>query len=115
MTFSSSPAVFPSARKPLLSFNSYDSAMDQQVINLAASPYQGRRSAPGRRSVALAREVRNPLTCINLSVDMLSASVTDPELKVYIEMIAKSSKRANQLIKELLECQEVSANSHTQY
>ena len=48
MTFSSSPAVFPSARKPLLSFNSYDSAMDQQVINLAASPYQGRRSAPGR-------------------------------------------------------------------
>jgi signal transduction histidine kinase len=115
MILSTSPAKFPSTRKPLLSFSSYDSAMDQQAINLAASPIQSRRSAPGRRAVALAREVRNPLTCINLSVDMLHAGTTDAEQKVYIDMIAKSSKRINQLIKELLECQEVSAQSHTRY
>lgn len=115
MTFSSSPAVFPITKKPLLCFPSYGAAMDNQAINLSAPASTNRRNAPGRRAVALAREVRNPLTCINLSVDMLNAGVTDPELKVYIEMIAKSSKRANQLIKELLECQEISANSHTQY
>jgi signal transduction histidine kinase len=115
MTLSSSPAVFPSARKPLRIFPSYDTAMDNQAINLSAPVSANRRNAPGRRAVALAREVRNPLTCINLSVDMLSAGITDPEQKVFIDMIAKSSKRINQLIKELLECQEVSANSHTHY
>jgi signal transduction histidine kinase len=38
---------------------------------------------------------------------MLNSAVTDPELKVYMEIITRSSKRINQLIKELLECQEV--------
>jgi signal transduction histidine kinase len=115
MTLSSSPAVFPSIRKPLLPFPSYDTAMDNQAINLSAPVGANRRSAPGRRAVALAREVRNPLTCINLSTDMLKSAVTDAERKVYIDLIAKSSKRINQLIKELLECQEVSAPSQTQY
>jgi signal transduction histidine kinase len=109
MILSTSPAMFPSTRKPLLSFNSYDSAMDQQAINLAGSAIQSRRNAPGRRVGALAREVRNPLTCIDLSVDMLNTAVTDAERKVYMDMIAKSSKRINQLIKELLECQEAGA------
>jgi signal transduction histidine kinase len=115
MTLSSSPAVFPLTRKLLLSFPSDDTTIDNQAINLSAPVGANRRNTPGRRAVALAREVRNPLTCINLSVDMLNAGVTDTEHEVCMDMIAKSSKRINQLIKELLECQEVSAPSNTQY
>ena len=115
MTLSSSPAMFPSTRKSLPSFSSYDTAMDQQALNLSAPAISNRRSSSVRRAVALAREVRNPLTCINLSIDMLNSAVTDTDLKVYINMITKSSKRIDQLIKELLECQEVSASSNTHY
>jgi len=115
MDLSSSLAVFPLTRKNLLSYNPYDSVMDHQAINLSDPAASNQRNSPGRRAVALAREVRNPLTCINLSTDMLKSAVTDKERKVYIDMIARSSKRIDQLIKELLECQEVSAFSHTKY
>jgi signal transduction histidine kinase len=115
MNVSSSPAMFPSIRKRMLISPSYNSAMDDQTINLSAPSNPDRRHLPRRRAAALAREVRNPLTCIDLSIDMLSSAVTDPELKMYIEMIMKSSKRINQLVKELLECQEVGALSQTHY
>lgn len=63
----------------------------------------------------MAREVRNPLTCIDLSIDMLKLAVTDAERKVYMEIITRSSKRINQLIKELLECQEAGTYAETHY
>jgi signal transduction histidine kinase len=107
MNVSSSPGMFPSIRKRLLTSPSYNSAVNDQTINLSAPSNPDRRHLPRRRAAALAREVRNPLTCIDLSIEMLNSAVTDPELKVYMEMITKSSKRINQLIKELLECQEV--------
>jgi signal transduction histidine kinase len=112
MNISSPPGMFPSIRKRLLISPSYDSSMDHsamghQAINLSAPSNPDRRQLPRRRATALAREVRNPLTCIDLSIEMLNSAVTDPELKVYMEIITRSSKRINQLIKELLECQEV--------
>ena len=79
----SSPALFPSVKKSSIIFPSYE------------------------KGALLAREVRNPLTCIDLSIDMLKSSVTDTERKVYMEIITRSSKRINQLIKDLLACQEV--------
>jgi signal transduction histidine kinase len=90
-------------------------AMDDQTINLSAPSDQDRRHLPRRRAAALAREVRNPLTCIDLSIEMLNSAVTDPELKVYVEMITRSSKRINQLMEELLECQETGTLSETHY
>ena len=120
MTISSPPSLFPSIRKRLLVSASYNAAMDHsamedQTMNLSAPSNPERRHLPRRRTAALAREVRNPLTCIDLSIDMLNSAVTDPELRVYMEMIAKSSKRIDQLIKELLECQEIGTHSQTHY
>jgi signal transduction histidine kinase len=54
---------------------------------------------------ALAHEVRNPLTNINLSVEMLNAAVKDTELKIYIDIIMRSTKKINDLINELLTTQ----------
>ena len=114
MTTSSSHSTFPSIRKRLLISPSYFSAMDQ-TINLSAPSNPDRPHLPRRMAAALAREVRNPLTCIDLSIDILNSAVTDPELKVYMEIIMRSSKRINRLIKELLECQEVGTLSPTHY
>jgi signal transduction histidine kinase len=108
MTTSTSPLVFPLIGNPFVIFPG-------QAINLFAPADPNRLDFPGRRAAALAREVRNPLTCINLSVEMLKTAVTDKELKVYTDIIARSSNRINRLIKELLECQEVGALSHTNY
>jgi signal transduction histidine kinase len=60
-----------------------------------------------RFASALAHEVRNPLTNINLSIDMLNSAITDMELKVYVDIITRSSKRINHLINELLLYQEI--------
>jgi signal transduction histidine kinase len=53
-------------------------------------------------SPALAHEVRNPLTNIDLAIDMLTSSDLDNDQKVYIDIIKRASVRINGLIKELL-------------
>lgn len=53
----------------------------------------------------LAHEVRNPLTNINLSVEMLKSALKEKELEVYIDIIARSSRRINDLVNELLKYQ----------
>jgi len=62
-------------------------------------------SQPSRFASALAREVRNPLTSINLSIDMLRSSIMDSELKIYVDIIGRSSMRINHLVDELLKYQ----------
>jgi signal transduction histidine kinase len=52
--------------------------------------------------LALAHEVRNPLTNINLSVKLLESAIKDDELKSYLDIITRSSIRINNLIKEFL-------------
>jgi nitrogen-specific signal transduction histidine kinase len=116
MDLIATPSLAPApTRRPLLTYNSYDSAMEQQAINLSSPRSSKQRHVPGRRAIALAREVRNPLTCINLAVDMLTIPAAGTDQKAYIDMIAKSAKRIDQLIKELLECQEIANLSHTHY
>jgi signal transduction histidine kinase len=69
-----------------------------------------------RFASALAHEVRNPLTNINLSIDMLSSAITNNELTIYLDIINRSSKRINHLINELLryqETEESETNKHS--
>jgi signal transduction histidine kinase len=65
------------------------------------------KNHPSQFASALAHEVRNPLTNIKLSVEMLNSAVKDNDLKVYIDIIMRSSKRIDDLINELLTTQQV--------
>jgi nitrogen-specific signal transduction histidine kinase len=54
----------------------------------------------------LAHEVRNPLTNIDLAMEVLLAGVKDDEHKIYMDIILRSSMRINELMNELIKCQE---------
>ncbi len=54
----------------------------------------------------LAHEVRNPLTNIDLAMEVLLAGVKDDEYKKYIDIIMRSSMRINELMNELIKCQQ---------
>ena len=56
---------------------------------------------PAQYLSALAHEVRNPLTNINLAVHALESTLKDLHLKVYFDIIMRSSTRINDLITEL--------------
>jgi len=58
--------------------------------------------AANRLVRALAHEVRNPLNNINLSVEQLAQEKLDETGVVYMDIIARNSKRINDLITELL-------------
>jgi signal transduction histidine kinase len=51
---------------------------------------------------ALAHEVRNPLSNINLAVDMLATTVIDEVQKTYIDIILRSASRISALISDFL-------------
>jgi signal transduction histidine kinase len=64
---------------------------------------------PGRTSndnatllPALAHEVRNPLSTINLAVEMLNLGTLDEEQRQFLEIIARGSRRITELINRLL-------------
>jgi len=54
----------------------------------------------------LAHEVRNPLTNIDLSMEILLAGVTGQERKTYMDVIMRSSMRISELMNELIKCQQ---------
>jgi signal transduction histidine kinase len=70
---------------------------------------------PARFVTALAHEVRNPLTNINLAVDMLAYAIKDDEPKLYLDIIRRSSARINYLICDLLKYQESDKAEGSQY
>ncbi|MEO6452540.1 MAG: CHASE3 domain-containing protein [Ginsengibacter sp.] len=57
----------------------------------------------GRISRAIAHEVRNPLTNINLAAEHLRSEIAStPETDLLLEMVTRNSNRINQLISDLL-------------
>jgi signal transduction histidine kinase len=76
-----------------------------RFANLTILSEEGMRQ-PARFVTALAHEVRNPLTNINLAVDMLECAAKDDDPKLYLDIIKRSSARINHLICELLKYQE---------
>jgi signal transduction histidine kinase len=49
----------------------------------------------------LAHEIRNPLSTINLSVEMLKSIVIDDNQKMFLDMIARGSMRINEILTEI--------------
>jgi signal transduction histidine kinase len=70
---------------------------------------------PARFVTALAHEVRNPLTNINLAVDMLECTDKDDDPKLYLDIIRRGSERINHLICELLKYQEPDQAQESRY
>jgi signal transduction histidine kinase len=94
----------------LKSFNMNSPTASSHVVIPFDSPFpasSNSRVLASRNISALAHEVRNPLTNINLSIDMLNSALTNSEHKIYIDIILRSSKRINHLINELLQSQEI--------
>jgi signal transduction histidine kinase len=65
------------------------------------------KDIPAQIASVLAHEVRNPLTNINLAIEMLESFIKDDEAKPYLDIIVRSTTRINILINELLK------NQHT--
>jgi PAS domain S-box-containing protein len=59
--------------------------------------------AANRLFKIIAHEVRNPLTNVNISLDMLEVDHEKNSIKNYIDIIRRSSNRINELITELLD------------
>ena len=87
-------------------FNSYLIALPDKKNHALKQATAVTNAPPTPFASFLAHELRNPLTNINLSIDMLEFSIKDKELKEYLEIIKRSSKRINILIAELLKCQQ---------
>lgn len=51
---------------------------------------------------ALVREVRNPLTAINLAMEVLRSEIKDDGLNVYLDIINRGSEKINNWVNEML-------------
>ena len=70
------------------------------------NPLKIAQKESGAYDSLLAHEVRNPLTNIDLSMEILLAGVTGQERKTYMDVIMRSSMRINELMNELIKCQQ---------
>lgn len=64
---------------------------------------------------ALGHEVRNPLTNINLAVELMHSISKDDDLQLYIEIIIRNSERISGLITKLLHYQPVDHRPRERY
>jgi signal transduction histidine kinase len=74
------------------SVNLFKSLIPPKIVQEKATPFAS----------ALAHEVRNPLTNINLAVEMLKTTLKSDEQKLYLDIILRGSGRINDLVTDLL-------------
>jgi nitrogen-specific signal transduction histidine kinase len=102
----SSRTIVPSDYQPFRCYPSFKAIPDHNDHDIPSPLTKTWRDQSARFGSLLAHEVRNPLTNINLSIDMLKSVIMDNELKIYLDIISRSSTRINYLINEILRCQE---------
>lgn len=88
--------------QPVMALRGY-AAIEQPLFPLAIP--EELQQQPGKFAAALAHEIRNPLTTINLATDMLESFIEDEELIKYLDIIKRNSIRINNAIYELLKYQ----------
>jgi signal transduction histidine kinase len=66
------------------------------------TPLPVSKKKPGEFVSALAHEVRNPLSNINLAVEMLKSLVSNDDQKTYLDIIKRGAGRINDLVTDLL-------------
>lgn len=57
---------------------------------------------PNKFTTVLAHEIRNPLTNINLSIQLIEDELKNDALKIYVDIIKRSTIRINELLNEVL-------------
>jgi signal transduction histidine kinase len=68
----------------------------------AATQSEIAKDKPSQYASALAHEVRNPLSNINLAVEMLQSISRDADQQIYLDIILRGSLRINNLVTDLL-------------
>ena len=92
-------------RNPLYSV--FDSGIkqktvDENIVPAAETAEKILKNDTDKFTIALAHEIRNPLTNINLSVQMLECEIQDDKLRMYLDIINRSSVRINGMLNEVL-------------
>jgi hypothetical protein len=64
--------------------------------------FQRAKYRPGRTGSPLSYNVMNPVANIALAIEMVEAKNTDPDIKLYIEIIKRNCATINKLINEVL-------------
>jgi signal transduction histidine kinase len=89
--------------RPSLRFGGFTARETRIIYPLSTEPVEVlKHFHPAQFSAALAHELRNPLTNINLAVGMLQTALKDDELSVFVDIIGRSAVRMHNLINELL-------------
>jgi signal transduction histidine kinase len=72
-----------------------------ELVSALPSPKTVQKQ-PAQFASALAHEVRNPLSNINLAVEMLQSIAKDDKHKIYLDIIRRGSGRINDLVGDLI-------------
>lgn len=97
-------------KKATIQAETYHDQLEKRVVELAKANQEllelrslERFTSTGRIARVIAHEIRNPLTNIDLSAGHLENNKLAPEdRKSFLEIIARNSRRINELINELL-------------
>jgi signal transduction histidine kinase len=97
-------------KKATIQAESYHDQLEKRVKELASANQEllelrslERFTSMGRVARVIAHEIRNPLTNIDLSANHLESDDLDGEdKKLFLDIIARNSRRINELINELL-------------
>jgi signal transduction histidine kinase len=92
MSLHTIPRSIPKLRSYAPSANLFRTSPPQKTVQKRTDPFAS----------ALAHEVRNPLTNINLAVEMLKSTNRDVQQEIFLDIILRNSGRIDSLVNELL-------------